>query len=170
MYRYAFLAAVALWIGCSGDDLGLPSGPLPGPGPQGAGSPQTAPQSPSHAPIAVEDTFRIHAGTILVISPPGFLANDIDQDGDSLVAFPSGAGAGVFFNPATGHVEYGGNINMWQESRSRGVAYNWRPEGGFTFAASPDAALGVEEFLYQAYEDGPEALASEPTKIFIIVE
>jgi hypothetical protein len=112
----------------------------------------------------------VQRGTTLIITPPGFLANDTDADGDSLLAFPSGSGVQVVYDSATGHVEYGGDLGLWQDSRLTGIAYDWQPDGGLRFDAAPDAVPGVEEFMYQVYEDTPAALASAPTPIVIVVE
>lgn len=55
---------------------------------------QQANKGGNHAPVAVNDAYSTNANTTLTVSAPGVLANDIDQDGDTLtvsdVRYPIG--------------------------------------------------------------------------------
>lgn len=77
----------------------------------------TAP--PNAAPVAVADAYDVVAGSTLVVTAPGLVANDTDADGDTLTPFEyvqpdvwlpgeafafDGAAGGFSYTPPTGYV------------------------------------------------------------------
>ena len=88
----------------------------------------------NRTPIGADDEYGALAGTVLNIAAPGFLANDIDQDGDVLTA-----------TLIVDDVDHGSLTAFGDGS------FNYTPNAGFT---------GTDQFQYQMrdskfYQSGP---------------
>jgi hypothetical protein len=80
--------------------------------------------NPNHEPVAVQDRYGMFTGTSLIISAgQGVLQNDIDVDGDTLVAH-------VLTNPSFGALTFNG-------------------DGSFEYTPTP-GYFGEDHFTYQA--------------------
>ena len=77
----------------------------------------------NRAPLGIDDAFGALSGTILSIAAPGFLANDIDQDGDVLTA------TALLETPDHGTL-----------SAFPNGSFTYTPEPGFT---------GIDQFIYR---------------------
>ena len=86
------------------------------------------------APDAVDDVFNLH-GTSLTITPPGFLANDTDADGDPIAA-----------TAITDSVDHG-SLTAFADG-----SFTYTPNPGFT---------GTDSFRY-SISDGSAAPTSRP--------
>src|SRR5204862_5372607 len=77
-------------------------------------------------PLAVNDSYTVNEDRVLTVPAPGVLANDVDIDGDALVA--SSSATSTILNP--GH----GTVTM-------------QADGSFVY--TPDANFnGTDSFLY----------------------
>jgi len=79
--------------------------------------------SGNRAPIGSDDSFGALAGAILNIAAPGFLSNDIDQDGDVVTA-----------TLIADNVDHGSLVAF--------------PDGSFTYTPTP-GFLGTDQFQYK---------------------
>ena len=58
------------------------------------------------APLAVDDSYTVTAGTMLTVPAPGVLANDSDPEGDPLVSYPAD-------QPIVGHLGFHQDGSFW---------------------------------------------------------
>jgi large repetitive protein len=93
------------------------------------------------APSAADDTLTTPVDTPLTITHADLLANDVDPNGDDMIAF-------VVSNPAHGTLEYNEQDNT----------YTYTPDAGF---------VGTDTFYYTAFDGKAD---STPTTVTITIE
>ncbi len=79
----------------------------------------------NHPPVAVNDNYSVNEDDILIVTEPGVLENDTDQDSDSLIA-------SILSSPLHGLLSFAS-------------------DGSFTYTPNPNYH-GLDSFSYRAYD------------------
>jgi len=90
--------------------------------------PYSTAQSANNPPVAEEDAYLTYLNTDLIVTAPGVLANDSDQDNDTMTAI------------------------LEDDDLENGTLIQFNSDGSFTY--SPDAGFsGVDTFTYRVWDN-----------------